>query len=149
MMQCLESRGMDCAYDPNHCPIDKKFNPGGFYEEAHQPMGFFKHEKYKDRVVKVKYSQVKEIDDEDYRVIMLTRDWEDIKKSQERAFGGALEYCRSEENYAKWCQDMWQTLSSKKYTEYIVMPYEVMRDEPETGLDIIADLGWPCERTIH
>jgi len=148
LMRCLEAGGLNPVYDRtsdtmNHsAPSDYVPNPNGFYQfngEVNQ--GFDRM--YVNRLIKFPISQLNNLPQGDYKVIILKRNPEEIRKSMSR--WTPFNSWGTQEVVTYLYDEFMDGVKAKLLTigaEVIEINYSDIVNSPTDAFNSIRDAGW-------
>lgn len=133
MMHCLKLGGMECIYDPEYFPYDKKFNPDGYYEvPGHHDLD---KPEYDNKVIKLGLKNV--VCNHPTTVIFMYRNHKNFLNSRE-LIGIPSTGLTEESDYWKFLQEF--RISFKNKFELIPLFYEFVTFNPEGVFNALAKL---------
>ena len=140
LMHCLHLGGMECVFDPDYWPYDRKFNPDGFYElqgDVNLDDPF-----YDGKVVKRGIRNV--LCNYPLTAILAIRDQAAVLDSRRR-IGISTDGLEDKIEFGVWNARAYAELIAQKYT-VIVAHYETLIKNPLNSFVALRDtFGLPID----
>lgn len=152
MMRALEAGGLDAVHNPVRNRLvehhsDKFYSPnsGGLYEltsTQYQEWGF--PQRYKGKLVKCLYGGILRLAAvDDFKVVFMRRDAEEIRQSYEAFFGTALPFG------AAGVDDRLglslRTLRQRRDIDVVELQYRDVVSDPLAWMNLLRQRGWPID----
>lgn len=152
MCRALEAGGLQAAFAEDNRQYmnqrhgDKHYqpNPAGYYEldrkEYHEP-GFPR--KYQGKLIKILAPGLSKIVAGDYNIIMMRRDFEEIRQSYEAFFQGKM--AMTEPRYEQLIEDTLGILRVRSDCKVSEVWYRDVIDNPFNAFEYLVDEGWKID----
>lgn len=151
MMQGLEAGGLEAAFNPIRDKMNDQYgdehykpNPGGFYEfhrKEFKQYGFPRM--YPGKLIKCLFGGLWKFPVDDYKIVFMMRDPEEIRQSFEAFFGNKMSGLP--EKYSTIMQDAIDMLNNRKDTALDVFQYREVVTDSLKHFSLLAEHGWPID----
>jgi len=152
MMDALTAGGLNPAFNETRNYMNNRWgddsykpNPNGFYELSHEE---YKQDgfpgQYEGKLLKILWSGLPKMIVNDYKVVFMKRDPEEIRQSYE-AFFKIKHRDKFNDWYKKKMQETIDLLHYRKDTESLIMDYRYVVDNPYDAFNQLKKNGWDID----